>query len=175
MKPIALLMIEHRLIEKAAGLIAKRALDVDKTSAIDLMFVEKTVDFFRSYADRTHHGKEEDILFVEMRKKQLPPDLKRIMEELIAEHIVARKTVGAYLEAGRRVASGDKSAARELVTQMKTLSSLYPPHIEKEDRHFFFPVMELFTQAEQDKMLKDFLEFDQKVIHEKYQKMVKEL
>jgi hemerythrin-like domain-containing protein len=50
---------------------------------------------------------------------------------------------------------------------------LYPPHIEKEDKRFFFPVMEYFSPQELDAMIHEFKEFDEKMIHEKYEKLVK--
>jgi hemerythrin-like domain-containing protein len=35
------------------------------------------------YADRTHHGKEEDILFRDLEKKSLPPNHTKIINELV--------------------------------------------------------------------------------------------
>ncbi len=55
---------------------------------------------------------------------------------------------------------------------MKELAHFYPVHIEKEDKHFFFPCQEYFTKEELDKMLAEFYEFDRKMIHEKYEKIV---
>ena len=60
------LMIEHRLIERMLVIIQERLGEVEKTRKIDASFVDTAVDFVRSYADRTHHGKEEDMLFPDM-------------------------------------------------------------------------------------------------------------
>ena len=38
-----------------------------------------------------------------------------------------------------------------------------------------FPCMEYFTQGEQEKMLNKFYEFDRKMIHEKYRKVVDQI
>ena len=54
---------------------------------------------------------------------------------------------------------------------LKTLTEFYPGHIEKEDKHFFFPIMEYFSKDEQDVMLAEFYEFDRNMIHEKYNKV----
>jgi hemerythrin-like domain-containing protein len=51
---------------------------------------------------------------------------------------------------------------------------LFPKHIEKEDKHFFYPILDYFTGKEQDAMLQEFWEFDKKMIHEKYKKVVEE-
>ena len=45
----------------------------------------------------------------------------------------------------------------------------------KEDKHFFLPVMQYFTQEEQDKMLDEFNRFDQTLIHDKYRGIVEGL
>ena len=58
---------------------------------------------------------------------------------------------------------------------MKFLSWLYPKHIELEDRHFFIPVMDYFTEDEQQKMVGEFFEFDRNIIHNKYRKIAEEL
>jgi hemerythrin-like domain-containing protein len=44
------------------------------------MFVHIAVDFIRVFADQTHHGKEEDILFRELGKKPLTVKDRQIME-----------------------------------------------------------------------------------------------
>ncbi|MGE5790278.1 MAG: hemerythrin, partial [Syntrophaceae bacterium] len=56
--------------------------------------------------------------------------------------------------------------------ELKELVDFYPGHIEKEDKRFFFPCLEYFTQAEQDRMLQEFRDFDRNMIHEKYRTVV---
>jgi hemerythrin-like domain-containing protein len=129
------------------------------------------VDFIRTYADRTHHGKEEDILFRELIKKQLSQEHARIMEELVEEHKYARKTVGMLVDAKERYLKGENTS-QEVVALLEELAHFYPIHIEKEDKHFFYPSMEYFTKEEQDRMLKEFYEFYRNMIHEKYRKIV---
>lgn len=64
------LMIEHRLIEKMIAVIKDTLKQVESTKKIDPLFVDKAVDFIQTYADRTHHGKEEDILFRDLGEKE---------------------------------------------------------------------------------------------------------
>jgi hypothetical protein len=52
------------------------------------------------------------------------------------------------------------------------LVEFYPRHIEKEDKHFFIPCMDYFTEAEKEAMLKEEWEFDRSLIHEKYRNIV---
>ena len=174
MKPIGPLMWEHRLIEKMLIMFVKEIQKISDTGKVNSNFIDIAVDFIRTYADRTHHGKEEDLLFTQLAKKDLTSEHARIMNELIEEHKYARDTVRKLVEAKEKYLSG-ADVAKEVITHMKALSDFYPVHIEKEDKHFFYPCMEYFSKEEQDKMLKNFWEFDRKMIHEKYKKLVEEL
>ncbi|MGD0355176.1 MAG: hemerythrin domain-containing protein [Dehalococcoidia bacterium] len=175
MKPIGPLMVEHRLIERMIALLKKEAAQARKNNIVDVEFLQTAVDFIRTYADRTHHGKEEDILFRDLALKQLAPDHKRIMGELIGEHISARKMVAALVEARQGYMHGNSAVLKDVIDLLEELVDFYPAHIEKEDKHFFYPILDYFSKEEQDKMLLEFLEFDRKLIHEKYQKMVEGL
>lgn len=175
MRPSGALMIEHRLIEKILPVIANRMSGSVKGQGMDPVFVDAVVDFFRIYADRTHHGKEEDILFIAIRKKKLTEELLKSMEELINDHIYARKIVGAVVEANNKFRAGDKNALEDIIKNLKILAGFYPGHIEKEDKVFFPEVMKYFDKQEQEAMLNDFWEFDRKMIHEKYQKVIDSL
>jgi len=58
---------------------------------------------------------------------------------------------------------------------MTELVNLYPEHIRKEDKEFFFPVMEYFTESEQEDILRRFRDFDRQMIHEKYEGIISDL
>ncbi|MFX0144462.1 MAG: hemerythrin domain-containing protein, partial [Candidatus Hodarchaeota archaeon] len=139
------------------------------------LFIDIAVDFIRMYADRTHHGKEEDILFRDLDKKELSPNHMKIMDELVEEHIWARNTVGKLVDAKNQYVNGDVKFIDDIVNLMKELVEFYPKHIEKEDKHFFIPVMKYFDVEEQKDMLLEFWDFDKTLIHEKYQKVVENL
>ncbi|MBN2516420.1 MAG: hemerythrin domain-containing protein [Deltaproteobacteria bacterium] len=174
MKPIGPLMWEHRLIESMVSLVRKEIVKINEESEVRTTFIDVIVDFFRIYADRTHHGKEEDILFRELKKKKMDSQHETIMNELIEEHTYGRKTVGRLIDAKEYYERGDSSALGEIVERLKELSEFYPRHIEKEDKRFFYPCLEYFSQNEQDEMLKEFWTFDRNMIHEKYRKVVEE-
>ena len=174
MKPIGPMMWEHRLIEKMLKLFGGEIKNIDESKKVDTVFIDTAVDFIRTYADRTHHGKEEDILFRDLAKKNLSLEHARIMGELIEEHKYARKTVGRLVAARERYLGGEDTS-QEVMDCLQELARFYPQHIEKEDKHFFFPCMNYFTKEEQDAMLSEFYEFDRKMIHEKYAKLVEDL
>ena len=172
MMPIGPLMIEHRLIERMVGVLREEMRGIEKKKEVHSELIYNGVDFFRTYADRCHHGKEEDILFRDLAKKRLAPEHKKIMAELIAEHRFGRETVGKLLSSNDRYVKGDNAAANEIIDTLKKLVEFYPVHIEKEDQHFFLPCMEYFSKTERDAMLQECWEFDRQLIHEKYRLMV---
>lgn len=169
------LMIEHRLIERMFTIVQDALVQVEESQKIDPLFVDKAVDFIRIYADRTHHGKEEDILFRDLLNKALSETDRRVMNELIEEHVFGRSTTKALVEANTRYRNGDSSALGDIVRCLHILVAFYPKHIEKEDK-IFFPASRLyFSEAEDQAMLAEFLDFDQRMIHEKYTSVVDEL
>ncbi|OFW58480.1 MAG: hypothetical protein A2V52_01200 [Actinobacteria bacterium RBG_19FT_COMBO_54_7] len=168
MKPIGPLMIEHRLIERMIRLLKAESERASNDDSISSAFIDGAVDFFRTYADRTHHGKEEDILFIELQDKDLPEDLKSTMDLLIEQHRYARRTVGALADANKAYQEGETDLLKDMRSILDNLAEFYPRHIEIEDKHFFIPCLDYFDQGEQDAMLQTFYDFDRKMIHEKY-------
>ena len=173
MLPVAISMMEHRLIERMVDVMNSELKHIESSSSANLVLMDSIVDFIRTYADKTHHGKEEDILFREIARKKLPDEYQHTMDELVMEHVFARNETQALAEAKERYLKGDKGALAEMARHMKTLAEFYPKHIEKEDRNFFIPVMDHFSAAERDAMLKEFHAFDMRVIHWKYDKLVR--
>jgi len=172
MLPIGPLMTEHRLIERMIKLMEIELQKIKDNNMADTVFIGTAIDFLRTYADRCHHGKEEGILFRELAKKQLSSEHKRIMEELIKEHALGRNNVKKLSEANEKYSKGDNNVIADIVNNMEILVKFYPKHIEKEDKHFFLPCMDYFSQVEKDNMLNEEGEFDRKLFHEKYMKIV---
>ncbi len=179
MQPIAPLMIEHRRIERMVNLMRQ---DLERIRAnilvdpefafVDPVFIDVAVDFMRTYADRCHHGKEEDILFAELASKPLPPDLKTVVDELIEEHKQAREYTKELVKAKENYLRQEPEAVNQVLFYLDKITAMYPKHIIKEDQHFFIPCMGLFTAGEKDAMLAKMWEFDRQMIHERYEGVV---
>jgi len=172
--PVGPLMKEHRLIERMIALLMREAKNLESGADLDAGFIKEAVDFMKTYADECHHGKEENILFRELAKKQLAQEHAGIMSQLVADHKYGRKTVKKFAEANALYEKGDKNARSEVLACLQALVKLYPQHIEKEDKRFFLPCMSYFNDKERDAMLAEFREFDQGLIHNKYRVKVEE-
>ncbi len=171
MKPRGPLMVEHRLIEKMLKITSKELEMIMKNRDVDPIFIDTLVDFIRTYADRTHHGKEEDILFKELENKKLNTKDKKYMQELVDEHISARNIVKELVEAKNNFITGDSESLNIIIEKLTFLINFYPEHIKKEDKIFFPDTEKYFSDEELDKLLNDFWEFDKNMIHEKYNKL----
>ena len=97
------------------------------------------------------------------------------MNELIEEHIFGRKITKELIEANDRYRRGENSTLSIITAKLSTLVDFYPKHIEKEDKVFFPESRAYLSEKEEQAMLKDFWEFDRKMIHEKYETLVREL
>ena len=175
MKPNGPLMKEQRLIERMVVLLGKELGVVSRQKKANAEFLLAAIDFMRVYSDRTHYGKEDEILFKKLAEKSLSQEHRRIMNELSQEHVVARDIVKRLAEARLGFLSDRGDAVDDIQSCLKELVSFYPMHIEKKDKHFFYPCLDYLSQQEQDIMLEDMWEFDRKLIHEKYENVTREL
>ena len=171
-KPRGCLMIEHRLIERAIAFMQAEKKRLEEGGDLDPVTIDTLVDFIRTYADRCHHGKEEDILFADLENKPLSDSEQRLMSELVEEHKRGRRLTQTLLSAKDEVVAGHIEKLSEMLATMGELIEFYPRHIEKEDRHFFPDTERHYSDAELEQMIQEFYTFDMRMIHEKYTTVV---
>ncbi len=174
MMPAGPLMTEHRTIEKIVPPIRTEIERIRRGFDPDLGFLRSAVDFLKVYADRCHHGKEEDILFRALAEKDLPEELGLLMGELTAEHVWARGKTGDLADAVRRL-DGGEAAVVDVAGPLEELSVFYPRHIEREDNRFFLPAMEFLSEEEQAEMFAAFQRFDGRLLHDVYASRMDEM
>ena len=137
MNPIKELKTEHRAIESALkilGIISNEiASPKEEDAAADAALL---VDFFRTFADTCHHGKEEGFLF---------PVLEQIgisrqggpIGVMLSEHDQGRMHIREMLEALAQIRAGDKDAAKTFQKAALAYIELLHHHIYKEDHVLF--------------------------------------
>ncbi len=119
--PMQSLVDEHSVIKRMLALIPAVLTDLDVSTGEGRRTILGIVDFIRSYADRFHHAKEEDILF-----GLFDPDLE-ILKAMNEEHGIGRGHVRAVVEALER--NDNKEIAGRLLAYRELLTA----HIKKED------------------------------------------
>jgi hemerythrin-like domain-containing protein len=173
MLPVDILVNEHKLILQAVEGFKKETQKIYSNNNFDSGIITIAVDFFRIYADRFHHGKEEGILFSQLSQKQMRETDKKIMTELMAEHAIARRTVNALENAKQQYVPGKTDNLDKLLDSLNALTKLYPTHIEKEDKHFFYPSMEYFTEIEQNQMMANFVNYNKEFTDKRYEQIIR--
>lgn len=123
---------EHRIIERMLTVIDAAVYKQRLGRDLPPHFFPLVVDFVRNFADRCHHGKEEDNLFPAMEKRGIPGQDGPI-GMMLMEHDRGRLYVLQMEEASNRFASGDISALKAAVENAVGHSELLRQHIYKED------------------------------------------
>lgn len=119
--PMKRLVDEHTLIKKWLELVPKflENFDIESEDCRQLML--DGLDFIKSYADKFHHAKEEDILF-DYTDKNLD-----IVKIILQDHETARSKVRSLSEA---LKNRDKKA---IVENLSAYRDILTEHIKKED------------------------------------------
>lgn len=157
--PTDILEREHRYIQKVVNgikmILEKPALE----KALNVDELGDVLDFMRSYADKCHHGKEEELLFPALIDKGVPTQGCPI-GALKGEHIRGRSIVGLLAEGRELLDKGDPSAVETIRKGLEGVVSLYPNHIWKED-FLLFPMTEkVMNLKELSKLGEKFKQFD---------------
>lgn len=147
--PIQELMDEHRIIEKVLA-----ALTTAANQEVSLEFYEKAVDFIANFADKCHHGKEEERLFPVLEEKGIPRETGPI-GCMCDEHEIGRGHVQRMREL---IKGGDlEGLRRESLNYVELLRS----HILKEDNILFPMGRGVLSEVELERLRVMFDEVEQ--------------
>ena len=119
--PMKMLVDEHVLIKRLIALIPEIVANLDVDSEEGRQLIIDAVDFIRSYADKFHHAKEEEILF-----KYFDENLD-ILQVMYEDHKQGRSHVKAVLEAL------DRKDEATIAEHLTAYGALLTEHIKKED------------------------------------------
>jgi hemerythrin-like domain-containing protein len=130
MKATDILMDEHRVIEQVLNCLEKLADRCEAGEKLDRTSALEALAFFRNFADRCHHGKEEGHLFplLEARGFGRQGGPTGVM---LHEHEEGRGLVAAMARAVER------DTPREFVRHARAYVGLLREHIRKEDQCLF--------------------------------------
>lgn len=149
--PMKKLVDEHVLIKRWVALLPEVAKNLDVESEEGRQLILNGVDFIRSYADKYHHAKEEEILF-----KYFDENLD-ILQVIHEDHKQARGHVQAILEA---LESRDRGAIAE---HLSAYGELLAEHIKKEDE-ILYPWMDRnLSMTQTGELFSKFNEADQQI------------
>lgn len=156
MRPTEQLKEEHEGILLMLKILGKICSRLDNQEKVDPVHLERIMEFFRIFADKCHHGKEEEILFPEMEKYGIPKENGPI-GVMIFEHNQGRTYVKEMSDAVQRYQKGDSSASLEFINNARNYITLLSQHINKEN-DILFPMGEKVIPEIRKRELKEAFE-----------------
>jgi len=179
MNCIELMMDEHQNIKRMLEIIrkyCKRILDGENVHYEDFY---KIIDFIRNYADRHHHGKEEQLLFTKMTDELGPTAEKLIKYGMNVEHDLGRLYVQELETAVKRVLDGDMDARLDVIANAISYTHLLNRHIDKEDNVVYKYAQNKLSKETMNRLEQKCSAFEQKAkedkIQDKYLALLSEL
>jgi len=130
------------------------------------------IDFFKTFADKCHHGKEEGILFPEMEKAGIPKEGGPI-GVMLMEHNMGREFIKGMEEGAK------KEDKEKFIQNAEEYIDLLKDHILKEDNILFGMAEAHLNEDKKKEIFERFEEFEKNIIgegvHETYHKLVEEM
>ncbi len=162
MRPTEELMAEHRAIAEMLEVLGAVAQRLEAGAQVEAAHLELVADFIRVFADKCHHGKEEELLFPAVTAGD--PAAARLVSILLAEHALGRRHVadmtGGFAGYRRR----ERAAALGIAASARAYASLLTRHIAKEDRRFFPLADAVLTPARQQELQEAFARLERERI-----------
>ena len=152
---------EHRRIERVLDALGRIADEARRTRQLNGPAAELAIRFLREFADRTHHLKEERILFPAITAQGHFPGCG-----LISEHEEGRERLSRMVDAARRAMNGDEEATRLFVRTARSFISFLRDHITKEDECLADVVNVTFSRDGHERLLEQFDEMERREVGE---------
>lgn len=160
--PTQMLEDEHLVIAKVVGAAPVLADRLDAGQRVDVETLQQIVNFMRTYADRCHHGKEEELLFPLLVKKGVPIEGCPI-GALTMEHVKGRMLVKGLADALEAYQKGDPEGIQAVIQSLRGIGELYPGHIWKEDYLLFPLTQKVLAPEELQALLREFEQVDERM------------
>lgn len=160
---------EHEAILHVLEIVDRALSGTDKETGDLLRFGGELIHFLRTFADKCHHGKEENHLFEEMVRRGVPKEGGPI-GVMLEEHRLGREYIAHMAGA---VDAKDLAGFTEAAGLYR---DLLRPHIEKENTILFVMADRLIDDTAQDEMFEKFEQHEESVIghgvHEELHAMI---
>jgi hemerythrin-like domain-containing protein len=176
--PTDTLKHEHKIILLVLDLAEKEADRILSTGEVRADRIEKMTEFFREFADRCHHAKEEKLLFQKMNERGMPVE-GGPLAVMLHEHDQGRGLVRGVIEALPGARRGDQEAKSTVAENLTSFVAMLRAHIGKEDNILYAMADNILTAEDQRELSEGFERVESEEIgrgvHEKYHRIAEEL
>jgi len=175
---IDILMHEHRVIEKVLGALLAFAGRLEQGQQEERATLIEFAEFFKNFADKCHHGKEEDRLFTEMIRHGFPKE-QGPLAVMYHEHDRGREHVRALAELGGGTGPLTAAELASAVQHARDFAALLSAHIMKEDTVLYPMSGRVLTALDFERLAGEFETFEKEVMgegeHERYHQLADRL
>jgi hemerythrin-like domain-containing protein len=141
---------EHEAIETMLKILDTICNKIGAGNKIDPDHLDRIIEFFRGFADRCHHSKEEEIFFPALELAGIPREGGPI-GVMLGEHDRMRGLLHGLAEMVDRYRAGEEKADEGIVLYVTDYAATLRSHIEKENKVLFkMAEMHLSPEEEQE-------------------------
>lgn len=151
MDALKLMTDEHKYIKQLLKKIREKCLEVIDKKTVDTDFFYGSLEFIRKYADKHHHGKEEDILFGLMTKRGGELE-KNLINAMDVEHNLGRLYVSQLEEGLIDYENGNLEARLDIISNAMAYVNLLHRHIDKEDNALYNYARRTLTEEDMNQL-----------------------
>lgn len=152
---VQVLRDEHEVILAMLVTLEAIAQRAETGEAVPLAVLTDLQDFFMLFADRSHHGKEEALLFPLLERKGVPR-VGGPVGCMLVEHDEGRGFVRVMAQNASASAAGEASARRAWSEAAREYANLLRNHIWKENEVLFLMADRLLSSEEQSTLAIEF-------------------
>jgi hemerythrin-like domain-containing protein len=154
MNPIEELKTEHRAIESSLKILSAICDRIEQENLLsNPEHIDGLIDFFRTFVDQCHHGKEETQLFPALEARGVEREGGPI-GVMLTEHEAGRAFVRDMAVSMGQYREGNSEALMRLVHNARSYIDLLVNHIQKEDG-VLFPMADQRLSEETGRRLAD--------------------
>jgi hemerythrin-like domain-containing protein len=178
MKPTEDLKQEHKAIKTMLGIMTRIADDIRNGKEFDVKDIENIVNFLRVFADKCHHGKEENVLFPALIASGMPAENGPV-SVMLHEHTLGRGYIKEISDGVDNWKNHQMTADKLIATAMTNYVTLLQNHILKEENVLFMMADRMLAAATQADIAQRFEQIEEEVVghgvHEGFHQLLDEL
>ncbi len=178
MTPMEQLKEEHQGIQLMLRILDEVCRRIGSSEKVDTGHLEKILEFIRVFADKCHHGKEEDLLFPEMERAGVPKERGPI-EVMLLEHSKGRDSVRGMGEALEGYKRGEAGASSRFFENARNYIALLTQHIDKENNVLFPWGERVLSKEQKERLIEAFETLEHERIgegkHEEFHQLLRQL
>jgi hemerythrin-like domain-containing protein len=178
MRAIGLLIHEHIIILLALEAADREVQFIRETGSIRAAEIEKLIDFFNNFIERSHHRKEEKHLSVKMRQQGMFTD-SRLLAKILQEHEQGRRRIRRIIEMLPQAKTGDAFAITVVRDNLLAYVRLLRSHINRENNVLYPMIEHILAFEDQQALAEGFAQVEAhergEGIHEKYHQLAHDL